>query len=119
MVGPPLAFDAVLDLCRDKQRRIVLAVLAEQRRRLTVNDLTKTIVKYNHHTPVREVSGAESKRIAISLHHVHLPMLESHSLVEYDQERQLVEPTDAFDRLEPHLSAMIDADPDLEVPVEL
>lgn len=45
--------------------------------------------------------------------------LEDLSLIEYDQERQLVEPTPQFDQLQPQLSAIIDADPGLEAPVGL
>lgn len=119
MVGNYNVFDTVLELCRDRQRRIVLAVLADQRRSLTVNDLAKTVVKHNHHVPLSEITEAEATRIHLSLHHVHIPKLEACSLVEYDLDRQLIEPTAEFDRLQPHLSAIVDADPDLDAPVEL
>ncbi|WP_290815376.1 hypothetical protein [Halovivax sp.] len=114
-----LEFDAVLDLCRDRRRRIVLAVLADQQRSLTLNDLVKTIVKHNHHLPVTAVSGAEFSRVRVSLTHVHIPALEAASVIDYDSNRALVEPTARFDELQPRLSAVIEADPELEQPVEL
>lgn len=119
MVGTQLGFDAVLDLCGDKHRRIVLAVLAGQQRTLTIDDLAKAVVKHNHHTPLREVPGEEMVQIKSSLHHAHVPELEASGLVEYDIDRHLVEPTAQFERTEPHLSAILDADPEIETPLAL
>ena len=119
MVGTSTEFNTLLELCQEQHRRIVLAVLATEKRSLTVNDLTKAIVKHNHHTPLLEVSEEESQQIRISLHHVHIPKLADLSLVDYDRERQLVEPTPQFDQLQPQLSAVIDADPELDAPVAL
>lgn len=118
MVGTH-SFDTVLDLCRNQHRRIVLAVLAEEQRSLTVNDLTKTILKYNHQTPVTEVSAEVITQIRSSLHHRHLPKLASAGVIDYDTERHRVEPADDFAERVPCLSTVLDADPDLERPVEL
>ncbi|MDQ2049169.1 hypothetical protein RBH26_01595 [Natronolimnohabitans sp. A-GB9] len=114
-----IEFDTVLDLCRDRQRRIVLAVLADQQRSLTLNDLVKAISKHNHHRDVTAVSGDELSQIALSLYHEHIPMLETASVIDYDSERDLVEPTERFDELQPYLSAIVEADPELEPPVGL
>lgn len=114
-----LEFETVLDLCRDQHRRIVLAVLASQQRSLTVQDLTKAIVKHNHHVALTESSAETHARIRTALHHGHLPKLESSGVVEYDPERELVHPTETFDRLQPVLSAVLDVDPGLVPPVEL
>ncbi|MDS0473529.1 hypothetical protein [Natrinema sp. 1APR25-10V2] len=119
MVGSITEFDTVLRLCQEQHRRIILATLAHEKRSVTVTDLTKTILKHNHHTPPAEVPEEEAKQIRLALHHVHLPKLADHSLVNYDQEQQLVEPTPQFDQLEPQLSTIIDADPDLETPIAL
>lgn len=119
MSGSSFEFDTVLDLCGNKHRRVVLALLAEQQRTLTMDDLTKAIVKHNHHTPLTAVSGETVTRIKTSLYHAHIPKLEAVGLVEYDSERQLVEPTEQFDRIEPHLSAIVDADPGLATLPEL
>lgn len=117
MVGPTTEFDTVLELCRDQQRRIVLAVLANEKRAVSIPDLETMIARHNHHTPLEEVPDEETERIRVSLHHVHLPKLEDHSLVAYDRDRQVVEPTLEFDGLQPQLSAILDADPDLPAPL--
>lgn len=119
MVGTPTEFDTLLELCREHHRRIVLAVLATEKRALTINDLTTAIVTHNHHTPLKERSEDESMKIRTALHHVHIPKLANLSLVDYDPERHLVEPTPQFERLEPQLAAILDADPELNSPVAL
>ncbi|MFC4989315.1 DUF7344 domain-containing protein [Saliphagus infecundisoli] len=115
----PSNFATVLDLCRDEHRRIILAVLAEEQHSLTVNDLTKVILKYNHRTPVTEVSEEVLTQIQLSLHNVHIPTLESAGVIEYDPERQHVELTAQFDQLQPYLDVILNADPGLEEPIEL
>ncbi|WP_415381355.1 hypothetical protein [Halosimplex sp. TS25] len=113
------AFDSLLDLCQHQHRRIVLGTLAEEQRSLTLNDLTKAVLKYNHQTPVTEASEDVLTEIRLSLYHVHLPKLASRGLIDYDPERELVEPTEQFDQVKPTLSAILDADPSLVAPMEL
>ncbi|WP_425606525.1 DUF7344 domain-containing protein [Halomontanus rarus] len=55
----------------------------------------------------------------ISLSHVHLPKLTAEGLINYDPERQLVEPTEQLDQVQPTLSTILDADSSLEAPIEL
>lgn len=117
MVGTDLGFDAVLELCKDQHRRIVLGFLAENPQSMTMNDVTEAIVKHNHHAPRSAVSAKTITGIQNELHHVHLPKLADSGLIEYDAQRQRVEPAGQFDRIEPHLSALLDADPDLETPL--
>lgn len=119
MVGQPIDFDTVLDVCEHKHRRIVLAALADQNQSVTVTDLAKVIVKHNHHMPLTEVDGETVTRIQTTLHHVHLPKLDEAELVEYDSERQLVEPSAQFERGVPHLSAILAADSELPTPLDV
>ena len=113
------AFDSVLDLCQHQHRRIVLALLAAEQRSLTLSDLTQTVLEYNHQASPTTVSADVLTEIRLSLHHVHLPKLASDGLVTYDPDRQLVEPTEQFEQVEPTLDTILDADPTLETPIEL
>ncbi|AGB32344.1 hypothetical protein C488_11769 [Natrinema pellirubrum DSM 15624] len=115
----PIAFETVLDLCRSRRRRVVLAVLDAERRPLTVNDLRRTVLTSLHRTAVTDASDDVLTEIRLSLRHTHIPKLESAGVIEYDPERTLVRPTDRFDRLQPQLSAVLDADPELEGRIEL
>lgn len=119
MSGDSLTFDAVLGVCQHKHRRIVLATLADGQRSLTFDDLTKAVLKYNHHTPVPEASEDVLTDIHLSLHHQHLPKLVSEGLVNYDSERQLVEATKQFEQVQPTLSTILGADPTLETSMKL
>ena len=114
-----IAFDSVLDLCQNQHRRIILGTLAEEQRSLTLNDLTQAVLKYNHQTPITEASNDVLTEIRLSLYHVHLPKLASEGLIDYDPERQLVEPTERFDQVQPTLSTILNADPSLEAPMGL
>lgn len=119
MVGTQSDRDTVFELCSDRHRRIVLAILAGEQRSLTLDDLAKTIVKHTDETPLREVPGETIAEVKTALHHVHLPKIEAAELVEFDADRGVVEPTARFDGVAPHLSAHLDGDPELVTPLEL
>lgn len=116
MVGTTLSFDEVLDLCRDEHRRILLAVLSE-REQVSIEQLTADIVQHNHHATVAEISDDMESRIRTSLHHKHLPRLADAGLLEYDRDAKRVQRTDEFDRVQPHLASILDADPVLGTPL--
>jgi len=113
------SFDVVLDLCAHKHRRIVLGVLATQRRSLTIEDLTRAIVEHTYREPPTAVADEAKTEIEAEIHHDHAPRLEDADLVEYDRERQLVEPTEQFDRVETLLSEIFDADSATAPPLDL
>ncbi|NHN59241.1 MULTISPECIES: hypothetical protein [Halorussus] len=117
MVGT-LELDTVLDVCEHKHRRIVLAALADQHQSFSIDDLTNAIVKHDHHTPPSEAADETITKIRTGLHHVHLPMLAEAGLIQYDPERQLVEPTAQLDRAESHLSVVLAVDSELQTPLE-
>jgi hypothetical protein len=97
----------------------VLALLEAEQRSLTLNDITQTVLKCNHQASPTAVSEDVLTKIRLSLHHVHLPKLASDGLITYDSDRQLVEPTEQFERVQPTVSTILEADPTLETPVEL
>ena len=114
-----LAFDSVLGLCQHQHRRIVLGVLAAEQRSVTFNDLTQAILKYNHQMPITEASEDVLTEIRLSLYHVHFPKLAAAGLINYDTEKELVEPAEQFGQLQPTLSPILDADPTLEMSIEV
>ena len=113
MDGTPIELNTALDVCEHKHRRIVLATLVDQQQSAPINDLTNAIVKHNHHIPLAEASSEAVTEIQTALHHVHLPKLEEAELIEYDPERQVVEPTAQFDQEGSHLSVILAVDSEL------
>ncbi|WP_137285414.1 DUF7344 domain-containing protein [Halorussus salinisoli] len=117
MVGTP-ELDTVLDICEHKHRRIVLAALADQHQSLSIDDLVEAIVRHNHHTSPSEAADKVVTRIRTGLHHVHLPKLTEAGFIQYDSERQLVEPTAQLEQAESHLSVILAVDSELPTPLE-
>jgi hypothetical protein len=113
-----LDYDTVLDLCRSKQRLIALA-FDDESRQLTVADLAKAVVGYDHGTPLAKVANDVLEEVTVELHHDHVPKLVDAGVVEYDHEGKLVEPTEGFGELQPALSTVVDADPELGQSVAL
>ena len=112
-------FDSVLDVCQDQHRRIVLALFEAEQRSLTLDDLAQTILKYSHQASPTEASKDVLTEIRLSLYHAHLPKMASEGLITFDPDRQLVEPTEQFEQIEPALATILEADPTLEAPIEL
>lgn len=111
--------DTVRQLCRDQHQCIVLAVLAEQQRPLTVNDLTKAIVKHDHDAPITETDTDVVAEIRDELGEEQIPTLTEEGVVEYDPQRELLEPAVECDRLQSHLETVEDDEPSLELPADL
>lgn len=105
-----LSLDTLFHLLTDHYRRAVLAQLITHERKLTVNDLTKEIVVQEQDAPITEVSSGEVTDIQVSLLHNHIPKLAETPLITYNEKRKIVEPTDQLEKLQPFLSAVIEAD---------
>ncbi|PSQ07281.1 hypothetical protein BRC97_03910 [Halobacteriales archaeon QS_6_71_20] len=118
MSDDPVTFDSVLDLCRHQHRRTVLVALAEERAPVTLDELTRRIVEYDDRSARRMSADGVSEDVRISLLHVHLPKLASEGFVTHDRDRQVVEPTERFERARPTVSRVLAADPALKTPIE-
>ena len=112
-------FDSILDLCANRRRRIVLGVLSAEQRAVTLTELARTIVKNTHNTSPTETPDDVLTEIRGSLHHNHLSKLTSEGLITYDSDSKRVEATEQLGQAQPILSMILDADPELEVPVDL
>lgn len=77
------------------RRRVVLDVLEDRRTEVALDDLSAAVAS-------QEDDVASTKRVGITLHHEHLPMLDDVGLVDYDAEARRVEPNRfSFDDLTP------------------
>ena len=119
MSDPRPTFDSVLDLCRNQHRRIVLGILVAEQRSVTLNELTEAILKYNHDTPPTEASDELLGETRISLHHHQLPKLASEGIITYKPDRGRVAATEQLEAVQPVVTTILDADPELEAPIEL
>lgn len=106
-----IAFDSVLNVCQNQHRRIVLKILLKEQRPLTLDELTKAILKYNYHTPPTEAAEDVVTEIRVSLYQIHLPRLASEGFINYDREQEFVEPAEQLEQGQSALSTILAADP--------
>nr|WP_244510236.1 hypothetical protein [Natronobacterium texcoconense] len=78
----------------------------------TLTDLEQVILEHDQHA-----SSEQERTIRIALIHKHVPKLEAAALLEYDSDRRLVTPTSTFERWQPQISTILEADPTLETPI--
>jgi hypothetical protein len=117
MDGDSIDFGLVLEMCQNKERRVVLRLLVKEQQSLTLDNLTKAIFNSTHQMSPAGASEDKLSDIRLSLYHVHLPKLASKDFIHYDSEKELVAPTNQFEQLQPTLSTILDADPSLEMPI--
>lgn len=83
-----LATDTALRLLANQQRRRVLRHVTDGNGTTTVDQLIDSLLTGTSPSADR---GATRDRLAISLHHVHLPMLQEAGVIEYDSHRETIQ----------------------------
>lgn len=76
-------------LLADERRRTVLAVLAERSTPLSVKELASAVVERETVGSGRDIDRQDE--VLLTLHHVHLPLLDDVGVVDYDAEEHRVE----------------------------
>ncbi|WP_339104161.1 hypothetical protein [Haloterrigena salinisoli] len=98
--------DAILELLSHQRRRAVLDLLLTHDQLLTTTDIRNEIVEREQDTEITEIPSEQVMQVHISLHHVHIPKLAEEGVINYDSNRNLVEPTEKLSRLEPFLAQL-------------
>lgn len=111
--------ERIRELCRERHRCIVLALLAEHQRSLTLHDVTKAIVRNDRDAPLTEIEPGVVAETQRALETEHVPTLDDAGLVEYDRERGLLEPTVELDQLASHVTTVAEDDLALDEPIDL
>lgn len=98
--------EMLFEVLADPQRRHLLTLLMTTTEPVSINKLSTQLAAHTQtrQTPTIESSaqGNEEQRRQIRLHHVHLPKLADHGLIEYDSTAQTVSPT-----ISPPVKAML------------
>lgn len=88
----PESLDERYMLLSDERRRVVLDILTDQSEPIELTALSGLVAAAEHDGDVDEVCPSTRERIAVSLHHIHLPKMDDFGVVEYDTDTQAVEP---------------------------
>ena len=89
--GPPIELDQVFGLLRNRRRRDVLRYLSGTDEQVRIGELAETIAARECDKPVRQITSQERKRVYIGLYQGHLPKMDDCGVVEYNQQRGIID----------------------------
>lgn len=85
--------DEVFGALASRRRRLALHNL-QQHRTLTLPDLAELVAEQEKGEDLTDLTGERIKLVYMSLYHHHIPVLERAGLARYEQEPDLVKPTE-------------------------
>ncbi|WP_265111677.1 DUF7344 domain-containing protein [Halosolutus halophilus] len=97
-MADPSSLDTIYGLLAASWRRYILYYLLDNDR-ANVEGLSLQLAAWENDEPVTAVSEADRKDVVVSLLHSHLPKLESHGVVEYDDRSGDIVAVEAVDDL--------------------
>ena len=98
-VGDRLSKDVIFELLKNRRRREVLTYLLEAEGTVTLGELAEQIAAWENDTTVNALSSDQRKRVYVALYQTHLPKMDDAGIIEYDQDRGLIELSDNADLL--------------------
>ncbi len=117
----PLDADERFHLLQNERRRLVIRYLREadsdsdaEDGRVWMRDVAEQVAAWEHDTTVAQLSSTERQRVYIPLYQNHLPKLDEAGVIDYDQSRGVVVPTERVDRLAEFVEGPADADGDAD-----
>lgn len=81
-------------LSNERRRRIVHVLLLHDEDEITLRELSRQVAAWENDVEPEDVTLAQRKRVYTALTQSHLPRMDDHGFVEYDDERNVVRPTD-------------------------
>lgn len=79
--------------------------------------LAEEIAAWEHETTVQQLGNDQRQRTYIGLYQSHLPKLDDYGVIEYNQDRGIIEPTPLLKVFEPYVGdGLDDTDDHLSVP---
>lgn len=98
-----LAPETAFRLSSNPTRRGLLECLGYHGETLSLADASEEIACAAEDEPIQEVEAETVKRIYMALYHSHIPRLEAHDIVHYDQAHDLVALTERGHQLAEYL----------------
>ncbi|WP_394741479.1 DUF7344 domain-containing protein [Natronococcus roseus] len=102
---PTLSSDDIFHLLQTNRRRDTIRYLLEEEGPVKMRDVAEYVAARENDTTVAELSSTERQRVYIPLYQSHLPKLDEEGVVEYNQPRGIVKPTDNLEIFAPYIEA--------------
>ena len=100
----PLNPDERFHLLQNERRRLVIKHLHDvesdaEDGRVRMGDVAEQVAAWEHDTTVAQLSSTQRQRVYIPLYQKHLPKLHDAGVIDYNQSRGVIVPTERVDRL--------------------
>jgi anion-transporting ArsA/GET3 family ATPase len=109
--------DDAFHILQNARRRATLRyILAHtDRAQFVMRDVTEAVAAWEYDTSVERLDSDQRQRVYIALYQSHLPKLDDHDVIDYDQSRGIIEPTELVGALAPYLDDGLDSGSELVV----
>jgi hypothetical protein len=95
--------DEIFHLLQNQRRRYVLQYLQEVDGTVEMRDMAEQVAAWEHDTTLQALTSDERQRVYIALYQAHLPKLNEKGVINYNQSRGIVEPTERIAQLTQYL----------------
>ena len=100
---PAFSKDEIFHLLQNERRRMVLRYLRGTESPVRMRDVAEQVAAWEHDTTVEELTSTQRQRVYIPLYQSHLSKLDEAGLIEYQQNRGIVERKPLADRVDQYL----------------
>lgn len=95
--------DELFEVLESPRRRLLLSHLAESDGSVSLREASRTIVAHEEGVVREDAAEGRTAIVCASLHQTHVPILEAHDVVEYDDAERVVSPGERSDEVLPAL----------------
>ena len=101
--SPALPLDQVFEIAKNERRRHALRYLRHNEEPVKLGTLAEHIAAIENDTTVKNISSQERKRVYVGLYQCHLPKMDDMHIVDFNQNRGLIELGPNADQIYPYI----------------
>ncbi len=101
-----IADDELFDVLANRRRRYTLHALKQLDGPTELGPLAEQIAAWENDVSVREITGAQRKRVYTALQQSHLPKMDDAGIVEFDKNRGVVDPEPIVDDIDIYIDVV-------------
>ncbi|KZN25254.1 hypothetical protein A4G99_01695 [Haladaptatus sp. R4] len=113
---PPLSQDALFDALASRRSRYILHNLRSEDTPVTLDTIVDTVAAWEMDKSIDLVSDEHRRNVLMSLQHTQLPKLAMAGLVQYDEERSLIDKGIHADQADAYLDIAVARDDAVPTP---